>query len=420
MSTLAFTVCFAVWTIFSIIGIRIRQDLGLSDTEFGLLIGTPILTGSLIRVALGVWADVYGGRVVFALTCWRRHSPPSSSPMPRPTPNSCWQHSASASSAAPSRWASPKSRAGIRQAGMIAAAFSVPASLFRAYGGHLSDVYGARRVMYWTFLVSGPPRDQEEAVIRALLEQEVKVPTADEATCRRNFARNPALFRTGDDGGRPRRASDGAGHLILSGYFYEHCRNRPMSFFPARPCTAFAGTRLLRSGPLVEVAMAVKAAMAEDSAPLLVFDDTTGRVIDLDLRGSDAEVIARLDMPKTPAMAEPSPPAKGRGRPKLGVVAREVTLLPRHWDWLAAQPSGASATLRRLVDEARRREAPQQQRRTAQSAAYHFMQALAGDFAGYEEATRALFADDRDGLVRMTAGWPADVRAHVLRLAFDA
>ncbi|MFG1228924.1 DUF2239 family protein [Xanthobacter wiegelii] len=190
--------------------------------------------------------------------------------------------------------------------------------------------------------------------------------------------------------------------------------------FPARPCTAFAGTRLLRSGPLVEVAMAVKAAMAEDSAPLLVFDDTTGRVIDLDLRGSDAEVIARLDMPKTPAMAEPSPPAKGRGRPKLGVVAREVTLLPRHWDWLAAQPSGASATLRRLVDEARRREAPQQQRRTAQSAAYHFMQALAGDFAGYEEATRALFADDRDGLVRTTAGWPADVRAHVLRLAFDA
>lgn len=99
MSTLAFTVCFAVWTIFSIIGIRIRQDLGLSDTEFGLLIGTPILTGSLIRVALGVWADVYGGRVVFALTCWRRHSPPSSSPMPRPTPNSCWQHSASASPA---------------------------------------------------------------------------------------------------------------------------------------------------------------------------------------------------------------------------------------------------------------------------------------------------------------------------------
>lgn len=97
MSTLAFTVCFAAWAIFSIIGIRIRQDLGLSDSEFGLLIGTPILTGSLMRVALGVWADVYGGRVVFALTCWRRHSPPSS--MPRPTPNSCWQHSASASPA---------------------------------------------------------------------------------------------------------------------------------------------------------------------------------------------------------------------------------------------------------------------------------------------------------------------------------
>lgn len=128
---------------------------------------------------------------------------------------------------APCRWASPKSRAGIRQAGMIAAAFSVPASLFRAYGGHLSDVYGARRVMYWTFLVSGPPRDQEEVVIRALLEQEVKVPTADEATCRRNFARNPALFRTGDDGGKPRRASNGTGHLILSGYFCARSRKSP-------------------------------------------------------------------------------------------------------------------------------------------------------------------------------------------------
>ena len=68
MSTLAFTVCFAVWTIFAIIGIRIRQELGLSQTEFGLLVGTPVLTGSLIRVALGIWADQYGGRRVLTLT----------------------------------------------------------------------------------------------------------------------------------------------------------------------------------------------------------------------------------------------------------------------------------------------------------------------------------------------------------------
>ncbi|HUA51859.1 MAG TPA: MFS transporter [Candidatus Sulfotelmatobacter sp.] len=67
LSTIAFTVCFAVWTIFSIIGIRIKQDLGLSDTEFGLLIGTPILSGSLIRLVLGIWSDQYGGRVVYAI-----------------------------------------------------------------------------------------------------------------------------------------------------------------------------------------------------------------------------------------------------------------------------------------------------------------------------------------------------------------
>lgn len=192
-----------------------------------------------------------------------------------------------------------------------------------------------------------------------------------------------------------------------------------MSPFPARSCTAFAGTRLLRRGPLAEVALAVKAAI-EAGENVLVFDDASGRLIDLNLRGSDAEILSRLDVPGTPVTPGPTAPAKGRGRPKLGVVAREVTLLPRHWDWLADQPSGASATLRRLVDEARRRDAPQQQRRAAQTAAYHFMQALAGDLPDYEEATRALFADDRAGLEQMTAGWPPDVRTHALRLAFGA
>ncbi|NMN57237.1 hypothetical protein FHT36_001134 [Xanthobacter sp. SG618] len=192
-----------------------------------------------------------------------------------------------------------------------------------------------------------------------------------------------------------------------------------MSLSPARSCTAFAGPRLLRRGPLAEVALAVKAAI-ETGENVLVFDDASGRLIDLDLRGSDAEILSRLDVPGTPATPVPNAPAKGRGRPKLGVVAREVTLLPRHWDWLAAQPSGASATLRRLVDEARRRDAPQRQRRAAQTAAYHFMQALAGDLPDYEEATRALFADDRAGLEQMTAGWPPDVRTHTLRLAFGA
>src|SRR6185295_5065862 len=68
LSTIAFTVCFAVWTIFAIIGIQIKQELGLSDTQFGLLVGTPILTGSLNRLMLGIWSDQYGGRLVFSVT----------------------------------------------------------------------------------------------------------------------------------------------------------------------------------------------------------------------------------------------------------------------------------------------------------------------------------------------------------------
>jgi hypothetical protein len=104
----------------------------------------------------------------------------------------------------------------------------------------------------------------------------------------------------------------------------------------------------------------------------------------------------------------------------LGVVAREVTLLPRQWEWLATQPGGASAVLRRLVDEARKNGIPQQKRRAAQEAAYHFMLAIAGDLPGYEEATRALFADDRPGLEQRIADWPEDIRAHALRLAFGA
>ena len=202
------------------------------------------------------------------------------------------------------------------------------------------------------------------------------------------------------------------------------------------PCTAFDGHRALLSGPLVEVAFAVKAATdAGSSNAILVFDDATGRVMDLDLRGTRADIVERLSQPPRtvvglgrprPGVAtepEPKDPAsepRGRGRPRLGVVAREVTLLPRQWDWLAAQPGGASAILRRLVDEARRNGGPRAQRRAAQDAAYQFMLAIAGDLPGYEEATRALFADDRAKLEPWIAAWPPDIGSHVLRLAFGA
>ncbi len=207
-----------------------------------------------------------------------------------------------------------------------------------------------------------------------------------------------------------------------------------MSDPSTRSCTAFAGQRLLFSGRLADVALAVRRSTGVTET-VLVFDDATGRIVDLDLRGSDAEILERIAQPpaayagryrpKTGTAPETTGAEEGqnqktRGRPKLGVVAREVTLLPRQWEWLADQSGGASATLRRLVDEARKAANPRQQRRAAQDAAYQFMQAIAGDLPGYEEATRALFADDRSSLEQQIATWPEDIRSYALRLAFGA
>jgi hypothetical protein len=190
------------------------------------------------------------------------------------------------------------------------------------------------------------------------------------------------------------------------------------------PCTAFEGHRRLSSGPLIEVALAVKSASERGgAAPILAFDDATGGVIDFDLRGGKADWIARLSASVSESAAAPvEPPAeqRGRGRPKLGVIAREVTLLPRHWEWLAAQPGGASAALRRLVHEAQRTGGAKQQTRAAQEAAYRFMSAMAGDFPAFEEAARALFGNDAARFEQHVAGWPGDVRDYASRLAFGA
>jgi len=186
---------------------------------------------------------------------------------------------------------------------------------------------------------------------------------------------------------------------------------------PSRPCTAFAGHRVLSAGPLTEVALAVRRA---DGAvdPVLTFDDATGRVVDLDLRGTDAEVLARLSPPRAEPAPLSDPAPRGRGRPRLGVVPREVTLLPRHWEWLAEQPGGASVTLRKLVEEARRRGGGDRRARIAREAAYRFMSALAGDLPGFEEASRALFADDPGRFAEQVSDWPEDVRGYATRLAF--
>ncbi|MEN3930582.1 DUF2239 family protein [Microvirga sp. W0021] len=197
-----------------------------------------------------------------------------------------------------------------------------------------------------------------------------------------------------------------------------------MSELITKPCTAFRNTQRLSSGPLIEVAMAVKAALeADQTDTILVFDDANGKVVDLDLRGTKADIITRLSAPpqaspsnRPPRLADPTPVApKGRGRPKLGVVAKEITLLPQQWEWLATQPGGASVTLRKLVEEAKRKTAIQNTK-AAQEATYRFMSAMAGDLPGYEEATRALFAGDRERLEMEIARWPEDVREYVMKL----
>jgi len=186
--------------------------------------------------------------------------------------------------------------------------------------------------------------------------------------------------------------------------------------------TAFDGQRRLVSGALAEVALAVRKSIdAGSSAAILIFDDLSGRPIDLDLRGTASEILERLPAPSASDLVEAAPTAsepRGRGRPKLGVVSREVTLLPRHWEWLAAQPGGASVALRKLVEHARRANGDNDRSRAARDAAYHFMSAMAGNLPGFEEASRALFAGDRRGFVSLIAAWPEDIRDHVIELAF--
>ena len=186
---------------------------------------------------------------------------------------------------------------------------------------------------------------------------------------------------------------------------------------------AFESDRRIAFGDLREIARVVKDAHdRRPDASILVFDGRSSGPVELDLRGSMDDVLARLPAPGTePAMLREAgannSPNRGPGRPKLGVVAREITLLPRHWEWLAQQSGGASVAIRKLVDEARRNGDDRHRIREGQEAAYRFMSVLAGNKPHYEEAIRALFAPDPIRFEKLIAEWPVDVRDHALRLA---
>ncbi|MBE2263539.1 MAG: DUF2239 family protein [Burkholderiaceae bacterium] len=215
-----------------------------------------------------------------------------------------------------------------------------------------------------------------------------------------------------------------------------------MMIRPQTRCTAFEGNRCIATGTLPEVAPIARRAVhqsANEMTPpaVLVFDDTTSEVIELDWRGDEAAFMARLNL-RMDAAAEPTPDdwdettkdgsraeeaPRGPGRPRLGVVAREVTLLPRHWEWLSRQSGGASVALRKLVEAARRASEQTDRVRQARDAAYRFMSTMAGHEAGFEEASRALFAGDQARFAAQISAWPVDVQTHLNKLltgAFEA
>ncbi|MSU63994.1 MAG: DUF2239 family protein [Pedosphaera sp.] len=201
--------------------------------------------------------------------------------------------------------------------------------------------------------------------------------------------------------------------------------NSPEKYEPlGRTCAAFASSRCIASGDLKDVAANVRQLLDLDkSASVLIFDDTTSEVIEVDFRGTVTDVLRKLGARRKanghptaknlPGGSSPRAP----GRPKLGVIAREITLLPRHWDWLGSQPGGASVALRKLVEVARHANAGKDRERQAREATYNFMSVTAGNEPGFEEATRALFAGNRQRFDQLVTAWPPDVRDHAKKLA---
>jgi uncharacterized protein len=189
-----------------------------------------------------------------------------------------------------------------------------------------------------------------------------------------------------------------------------------------KSCTAFLGERCVASGALLEVAKKIKQTLGEvEQGSALIFDDATSELVEVDFRGTVKDVLRKLEQPAASAQPDQDDNnPRGPGRPKLGVVSREISLLPRHWDWLNAQPGGASVALRKLVEEARRIYRDRDKVRRSQEVAYRFMSAMAGNRPGFEEATRSLFAGNSEHFKNLTDPWPADIRDYARKLSASA
>ncbi len=175
--------------------------------------------------------------------------------------------------------------------------------------------------------------------------------------------------------------------------------------------TAFDGNKLIFQGSLTDVVLKIKKRLGkEGNSSILIFSNSTGNVVDFNFHGHERDVQRRLEVfVSEEAQAIPT----GPGRPKLGVISREVSLLPRHWEWLATQTGGSSATLRCLVEEARKKSENGNQIKQAQERTYKFMLAIAGDFEGYEEVLRALYKKDEITFLAKIENWPKDIQVHL-------
>jgi hypothetical protein len=177
--------------------------------------------------------------------------------------------------------------------------------------------------------------------------------------------------------------------------------------------TAFGNGKLIVHGGLDDVVTKIKRWYDKYSnGTLLVFNDFTGKTMEFDLRGSEKEVLQKIEMflPQEIVVVSARP-----GRPKLGVVTREVSLLPQHWEWLASQPEGASAALRKLVEGAKKNLVMKESVKQVQERAYKIMSILAGDLPQYEEALRSLYRRNEENFKQHIASWSPDIKDYVMK-----
>ena len=180
--------------------------------------------------------------------------------------------------------------------------------------------------------------------------------------------------------------------------------------------TAFEDHKILSQGFLEDVVLKVKKRLEKSpESQIVIYSDATGKSMDFNFQGSEKEVLKRLEVYTTPENTTEA--SSGPGRPKLGVISREVSLLPKHWEWLATQSGGASNTLRKLVEENMKKTSGVLTVKTAQERTYKFMSVEAGDLENYEEALRALYRKDKERFTSEIKTWPRDVQKHILELA---